>query len=75
MSESKSSENNDSKGDNFLSDNEDIKTLKSNLNKQKKSINYSLIKNSKIGYLIKAKHRKVSQRIKKLGNNANDFLI
>ena len=75
LSESKSSENNDSKGDNFLSDNEDIKKLKSNLNKQKKSINYSLIKNSKIGYLIKAKHRKVSQRIKKLGNNANDFLI
>ena len=75
LSESKSSENNDSKGDNFLSDNDDIKKLKSNLNKQKKSINYSLIKNSKIGYLIKAKHRKVSQRIKKLGNNANDFLI
>lgn len=79
LSESKNSEdndsNNDSKGDNFLSDNEDIKKLKNNLNKQKKAINYSLIKNSKIGYLIKAKNRKVSQRIKKLGSNANDFLI
>ena len=79
LSESKSSEdndsNNDSKGDNFLSDNEDIKKLENNLNKQKKTINYSLIKNSKIGYLIKAKNRKVNQRIKKLGNNANDFLI
>lgn len=79
LSEIKSSEDNnsndDSKGDNFLSDNEDIKKLKNNLNKKKKAINYSLIKNSKIGYLIKAKNRKVSQRIKKLGNNADDFLI
>ena len=63
------------KWDNFLSYNEDITKLKNNLNKKKKAINYSLIKNSKIGYLIKAKNRTVSQRIKKLGSNANDFLI
>ena len=57
---------------------DDIKNLKLNLIKtrsSKKTLNYSNIKNSKIGYLVKAKNRKVNQRIKKLGNNANDFLI
>ena len=79
ISESKSSDDKDSneinkKEEEYFNDNEDIKKLKKNLN-EKKSINYSLIKNSKIGYLIKAKNRKVNQRIKKLGSNPNDFLI
>ena len=79
ISESKSSDDKDSneinkKEEEYFNDNEDIKKLKKNLN-EKKSINYSLIKNSKIGYLIKAKNRKVDQRIKKLGTNPNDFLI
>jgi hypothetical protein len=49
---------------------EDIKNIKINLNKKKKSINDSDIRNSKIGYLVKAKNKK-----KKVGNNINDFLI
>ena len=80
-SEKESSDNDDSnemrhKNKNIFNNNEDIKKLKMNLNKKKNaSINYSQIKNSKIGYLIKARNRKVNQRIKKLGNNPNDFLI
>ena len=80
-SEKESSDNDDSneirhKNKKVFNDNEDIKKLKMNLNKKKNtSINYSQIKNSKIGYLIKARNRKVNQRIKKLGNNPNDFLI
>ena len=54
-------------------ENEDIKKLKTI--KKKKTFNYSLIKNAKIGYLIKAKYRKVNQRIKKLGTHESDFLI
>ena len=41
----------------------------------KKSINYTNVKNPKIGYLIKVKNRKINQRIKRLGSNINDFLI
>ena len=66
------------KNSHYLNDFDDIKNLKLNLIKtrsSKKTLNYSNIKNSKIGYLVKAKNRKVNQRIKKLGNNANDFLI
>ena len=55
-------------------ENETIKELKANL-KKKNSINYSLIKNSKIGYLVKAKNNRAINRIKKLGNNPNDFII
>ena len=49
---------------------EDIKNLKINLNKNKKSKNNSDIRLSKIGYLVKAKNKK-----KKIRNNINDFLI
>lgn len=59
---------------NKIYNSDNIKQLKINL-KKKNSINYSLIKNSKIGYLVKAKNNKVINRIKKLGNNPNDFLI
>ena len=51
------------------------KTMKSMGNKKKKRMNYSNIKNSKIGYMMKSKQRKVNQRVKKLGNNEYDFLI
>ena len=75
---SDSSENNNSdekdkrKGNNNILFNyfEDIKSLKNNL-KNKKSINDSDIRNSKIGYLVKAKNRKS----RKFGVNVNDFLI
>ena len=40
-----------------------------------RSIDYSRIKNSRIGYMVKIKERKVNQRVKKLGNNIYDFLI
>ncbi len=69
---------NNKKNNDYLNDFDDIKNLKLNLIKtrnSKKAVNFSNIKNSKIGYLVKAKNRKVNQRIKKLGNNANDFLI
>ena len=51
------------------------KTVKTLENKKKKRMNYSNIKNSKIGYMMKSKQRKVIQRAKKLGNNEYDFLI
>ena len=51
------------------------KTVKTLGNKKKERMNYSNIKNSKIGYMMKSKQRKVNQRIKKLGNNEYDFLI
>lgn len=51
------------------------KTFKSLGAKKKKRMNYSHIKNSKIGYMLKSKQRKVNQRVKKLGNNEYDFLI
>jgi len=54
---------------------EEIKQLKRNLGRKRSTINYSHIKNSQIGFLIKAKSRKVNQRKKKLGQNSNDFLI
>jgi hypothetical protein len=54
---------------------EEIKQLKRNLGRKKSTIDYSHIKNPQIGFLIKAKSRKVNQRNKKLGQNPNDFLI
>jgi len=54
---------------------EEIKQLKRNLGRKRSTINYSHIKNPQIGFLIKAKSRKVNQRKKKLGQNPNDFLI
>jgi hypothetical protein len=51
------------------------KTVKSLVNKKKKRMNYSNIKNSKIGYMMKSKQRKANQREKKLGKNEYDFLI
>ena len=69
----KSNSFNENNNDN--EENEDIKKLKKNLNKKKRTFNYSLIKNAKIGYLVKAKYRKVNQRIKKLGTHESDFLI
>ena len=59
---------------NNIYNNDNMKLLKLNL-KKKNSINYTLIKNSKIGYLVKAKNNRVINRLKKLGNNPNDFLI
>ena len=55
--------------------NKSEKTVKSLGNKKKKRMNYSNIKNSKIGYMMKSNQRKVKQREKKLGNNEYDFLI
>ena len=67
---------------NKLSDDEeennsnDIKSLKTNLGpKKKKMLNYSKIKDSKTGLLIKYNNRKIEQRIKRLGSNKYDFLI
>ena len=67
---------------NKLSDDEeennsnDIKNLKTNLGpKKKKMLNYSKIKDSKTGLLIKYNNRKIEQRIKRLGSNKYDFLI
>ena len=54
---------------------EEVKQLKRNLGRKKSTIDYSHIKNPQIGFLIKAKSRKVNQRNKKLGQNPNDFLI
>ena len=54
---------------------EEIKQLKRNLGRKRSTINYSHIKNSQMGFLIKAKSRKVNHRKKKLGQNSNDFLI
>ena len=80
--EKKSSENENSdssiieeeKDDNKIKE-EEIKRLKRNLGRKKSTINYSHIKDSQMGFLIKAKSRKVNQRNKKLGQNPNDFLI
>ena len=38
-------------------------------------MNYSNIKNPKIGYMMKSNQIKVKQKVKKLGNNEYDFLI
>ena len=56
---------------------DEIKNLKKKYESKssKKSNNYTNVKNPKIGYLIKVKNRKMNQRIKRLGNNVNDFLI
>lgn len=77
MSSDSSENNNSDEKDKRKSNNnilfnyfEDIKSLKNNL-KNKKSINDNDIRNSKIGYLVKSKNK----RSKKLGINANDFLI
>ena len=51
------------------------KAVKTSVNKEKKRMNYSNIKNSKMGYMMKSKQRKVNQRAKKLGSNDYDFLI
>ena len=51
------------------------KTVKTLGNKKKERMNYSNIKNSKIGYMMKSQQRKAIQRAKKLGINEYDFLI
>ena len=60
---------------NFNGFNEVKNFKKSYREKSKKNVNYCHIKNSNYGCLLKAKSRKIKQRIKRLGNNVNDFLI
>jgi len=80
--ESKSSNsNNNSNSDSNSKSKEKVKiqksekTVKSLGKKKKKRMDYSNIKNAKIGYMVKSKERKVKQRVKKLGANEYDFLI
>ena len=40
----------------------------------RKSVNI-FVKNNKLGFIIRDKNRKATKRVKKLGINANDFLI
>ena len=64
QSDKNSLENNKKEDDNF----EDKK------NYSRKSINV-FVKNNKLGFMIRDKRRKTTKRAKKLGINANDFLI
>ena len=64
QSDKSSLENNKKEDDNF----EDKK------NYSRKSINV-FVKNNKLGFMIRDRRRKTTKRAKKLGINANDFLI
>ena len=70
--ESNSSKNRSKENDKDYKSGKRVKTLE---NKNNKRMNYSNIKNPKIGYMMKSQQRKAIQRAKKLGINEYDFLI
>ena len=75
ISENDSNESNYNENNNDNSNEYETKNLKINLNKRNSLKKYNTIQNSKIGYLVKAKNKKISKKNKKIGINENDFLI